>query len=335
MFFAPGAASPLPGQLNIIDVVPGDPGYSDFWRVHKVTVPAGYLPNTVTSLAEITARGFTVEPTTTLVNCPVVPEGSKASLRVGGGSAGLVKGWYKDQVVTYFSFEEAPLMGTTVPSSPIYVTFNVNPDQPGGGPASGFVTEPGGDQTHNVVATLPGDVGYSPLWLVNVYDNAAFSTVKDLPTAMAAPSKAEGVAKVNCPIVQVGGAANAAIPTEATALKSFLMDKRYMNWKAEAAAHPSTGPHGRVRTFVNDVLAASWAANTTVHPLGAASVKELYSGNDVIGWAVLVKTAMDQGARNYYWYEIINGGVVADGNDVPLCSNCHGGGEDYVLTPPF
>ena len=90
-----------------------------------------------------------------------------------------------------------------VPTSPIYVMFNINPDQQDGGPGSGFKTEPGTTQTHNVVATLPGDAGYSPLWLVSVLDNAAFDSVTDLASAAAATVLGAGVATVNCPIVSV------------------------------------------------------------------------------------------------------------------------------------
>ena len=103
----------------------------------------------------------------------------------------------------FFSFDEAPLSGTSVPLSPIYVTFNVNPDQPNGGPGSGFKTEPNSEQTHNVPATLPGDADYSPLWLVAVYDNADFPSVHDLKTVLKAKVLAAGVATVNCPIVLV------------------------------------------------------------------------------------------------------------------------------------
>ena len=39
--------------------------------------------------------------------------------------------------------------------------------------------EEGSSQTHNVLATLPTDAGYSPLWQVSVYDNAAFGHVRD------------------------------------------------------------------------------------------------------------------------------------------------------------
>lgn len=81
------------------------------------------------------------------------------------------------------------------------MTFNINPGEPGGGPASGFMREPGTDQTHNVVATLPGDAGYSPLWHVNVYDNAEFDAVTDLSSAQAATLLVDGAGHVNCPIV--------------------------------------------------------------------------------------------------------------------------------------
>jgi hypothetical protein len=87
-----------------------------------------------------------------------------------------------------------------MPTSPIHVTFNVNPSEDGGGPASGFMTEDGNDQTHNVVATVPGDEGYSPLWDVKIYDNADFDSVSDLSSALDAEQLAGGP-DVNCPVV--------------------------------------------------------------------------------------------------------------------------------------
>jgi hypothetical protein len=105
--------------------------------------------------------------------------------------------------VQYFSFEEKALTAVngTVPISPIYVTFKINPNLPNGGAASGFVTEAGSAQTHNVIATVPSDATYSPLWSVNVYDNAKFNMVSNLATAQVATSLATGVATVNCPVV--------------------------------------------------------------------------------------------------------------------------------------
>ena len=187
-----------PAQSPVIDVIPGDEGYNDFWGMIKVAVPADYEANSVTSLAGITAAGYAMENTGVIINCPVVPKGSTAMLRGGGESNGLHAGWYKDMVVYYFTFEEKMLSGATVPVSPIYVTFNAN-----GMPPSGFVMEEGTAQTHNVVATIPSDDDYSPLWLVSVYDNADFDSVSDLASAEAANILAAGVATVNCPVVSV------------------------------------------------------------------------------------------------------------------------------------
>lgn len=203
VLFKSGSTMPVDGQLNIINVIPGDNGYNDFWQVVKVTVPSDYTANEVSSYDEIMNKGYAMETTTKIVNCPVVPKGSSATMRLNGEATSLTKGWYKKQLVYYFNFLEKDLEAQSgkVPVSPIYVTFNENP--PTGGPSSGFVTEMGTSQTHNVVATLPSDANYSPLWSVNPYDNKDFNMVKDLMTAKAANIIAMGVANVNCPIVKI------------------------------------------------------------------------------------------------------------------------------------
>ena len=205
LFFKAGQTTSIPGQ-NIIDVIPGDPGYNDFWQVYSVTVPDNYVPNTITSYQELVASGYPISKTTMLVNCPVVPKGSTATKRYGTGDAGLTQGWYKDQVVYYFNFfEKALSVGSNgqVPTSPIFVSFTINPNQPNGGPASGFKTETGSTQTHNVIGTIPTDAGYSPLWAVAVYDNNSFASVKDLNTAQMAPLLVPNAGNVNCPVVNI------------------------------------------------------------------------------------------------------------------------------------
>jgi hypothetical protein len=207
VLYKAGDSTPVSGQLNIVDVIPGVTGYNDFWQINKVAVPANYVANTVTSYAEIAAAGYIVTPTSGLVNCPVVPNGSTATLRFNSSEdPGLTKGWYKDSVVTYFNFAESPLSVTAqgdVPEAAIFVSFTIDPNQPNGGPASGFKTETGSDQTHNVVSVLPQNAGYSPLWVVAVYDNTAFSNVSNLSTAMAAPLLVPNAGTVNCPVVKV------------------------------------------------------------------------------------------------------------------------------------
>ncbi len=209
VLFRDGESSPVDGQLNIIDVIPGDAGYNDFWQVYKVTVPSDYKANVVTSYQEIISNGYTVQPTGTIVNCPVVPEGSTATMRyTTSEDKGLVMGWYKSKVVFYFSFFEKSLMVSVpasgpaqVPTADILVCFNINPGMTGGGPPSGFVTEPGTMQTHNVIMAKPEDAGYSPLWDVDIYDNADFNMVMNWQTATSANILAQGAALVNCPVV--------------------------------------------------------------------------------------------------------------------------------------
>ena len=129
----------------------------------------------------------------------------------------------------------------------------------------------------------------------------------------------------------------AVVPTSGNDLFAWLQADSYSGWEAEAAVHKSGGPHGDVRTFVNETLGASLAGGGVTHPVGAAAVKELYGGEDLIGWAVSVKTQADSaGGDGWYWYEILSttssDGPVADGNGVGLCKGCHsGGGVDYVL----
>jgi hypothetical protein len=205
VLFREGEDSPVPGQLNIIDLLPGDPGYNDFWRVIRVTVPRDYVANTVASLEAIEDAGYPMETTDMIVNCPVVPAGSTASRRLDG-PPGVIEGWYREQVVSYFSFDEKALATTTqgrVPVSPIFVSFTINPGEPGGGPPSGFLTEPGSDRTHNIAAALPPAADYSPLWNVVAYDNADFGLVIDLSSAQAATILVPSLGLVNCPIVRI------------------------------------------------------------------------------------------------------------------------------------
>lgn len=194
----------VPGQNNVIPTVPGDTGYNDFWRVSKVTVPSGYQPNVLQSEAEIIASGYPIVRTDVIVNCPVVPFGSTANRsKTAGVASALTLGWYKGQAVAYFNFDEATLTAIKdqVPTDDIYVMFNIDPGQIGGGPASGFKTETGTDQTHNVLASVPGAADYSPLWAVSFISNVNFSAVTNLTSAETFTRKSVG-ANVNCPVVQ-------------------------------------------------------------------------------------------------------------------------------------
>src|SRR3990172_811022 len=77
LVFFQSDGTPVSGQRNVIDVIPGDGGYSDLWQVVKVVVDSAYTPNSLRDasdiLAQATAGGVTLEVAGIYVNCPVVP----------------------------------------------------------------------------------------------------------------------------------------------------------------------------------------------------------------------------------------------------------------------
>jgi hypothetical protein len=190
-------------QLAIVNSLPGEATYNDFWQIVKVVVPVDYVANTITSEDAIFSAKYPLIPTNVVVNCPIVPKGSTANLRVGGGSNQLVKGWYKDQLCFYFTFLEAPLVGqitvngSDAPIDDIYVFFATS-----AGPGSGFKVEPGTTQAHNIVPSLPGDAAYSPLWTVSVLDNTFFDSIHSEADALQ-HVVAPNVALVNCPVAEI------------------------------------------------------------------------------------------------------------------------------------
>jgi len=185
----PGLAYQLPDVI-VVDAIPGDPGYSDFWRIARVDVPAGYVPGSITSAAQIRDRGWTVTPGTEVIDCPIVPRGTAG--KEGGIATEFV---YRGARVQCLRFERAlAIERDRVPTSPIYVTFA----------GERFRTEAARPpQTHNVVFSVPGDADYSPLWAVHVYDPRAFDLVHDAETAGRARVVDEHGPLVNCPIVFV------------------------------------------------------------------------------------------------------------------------------------
>lgn len=192
------AGKAVAGQLPIVDALPGATGYNDFVRITEVVVGADYVVNTLTSRADIDALvaggDATLRVTERIANWSLVPAGSIATKRFEGARVDGYRAWYRGEVAHYLKFDEN-LSGTTiVPSSPIIVIFANDMS-----PAGGFAAEPDG-QTHNVVATLPGDPGYSSYWSHSVGKLAGFDGVSDFASASANGAMAVPVI-VNCPVV--------------------------------------------------------------------------------------------------------------------------------------
>ena len=123
-------------------------------------------------------------------------------------------------------------------------------------------------------------------------------------------------------------------PQGGAALTSWLSAGYYKSWHCEAAQHPAGlhGAHGANRVCSNNVLAAAGA--TGEFPVGSASVKELYSGTNVVGYAVSLRIKTGATGDSWYWNENGFGGVGVGG-----CTGCHslagsGGtyyGRDFVF----
>ncbi len=196
---------PVAGQLGIIDKLPGDVGYNDFVLLTQVEVGTGYAANEYTSADDImmavAAGTATMTPTTKIVNWSAVPKGTIATKKFHGRSIAN-RVWVKGQVASVLEFE-TPTMDTLaladggkVPVSPIIVIFHNNMS-----PAAGFEAEAGG-KTHNVIATLPGQDGYSSLWNHSVGALAGFAGVHDYTSAVANIMAADVGVDVNCPVIE-------------------------------------------------------------------------------------------------------------------------------------
>jgi hypothetical protein len=125
-------------------------------------------------------------------------------------------------------------------------------------------------------------------------------------------------------------------PTNAGELRPWLEAGSYTAWPAESAIHDSAGPHfGNVRTYINTVLDQSLAAGNTEHPVGSASVKELYGsgGANIRGYSVMVKTEAGSGGDRWWWYERFNATTYASSQGDGQCVPCHSAGNDHFLSP--
>ncbi|MGI0149201.1 MAG: DUF7482 domain-containing protein [Thermoplasmata archaeon] len=191
-FQAASPSTPVAGQRNIIDTIPGQPGYSDFWQVYKVLAPSGYVANTIRSLADAVASGYAIEMTDVVVNCPVV----NPNATISGSSATPVLGWYRNRDVFYFDEgTRSPSDGSVVRDAPLYAFFHADGTAVAG--------------QKNVIDALPGDADYSDLWeVVKVVVGTTYvaNSLKDARSILAARDSGQVTLEpttiyVNCPVV--------------------------------------------------------------------------------------------------------------------------------------
>jgi mono/diheme cytochrome c family protein len=119
---------------TVFSVVPGQPGYSPYWRVFKLHVPSGYIPNSIRSFREVNqalkSAGFWLEDTKLAFNCPVVAEGAKLE---GADDAVAQFNWVDGKRAYYFTFDYQKVTEDnglpTVQTAPIwaFITSDTNP----------------------------------------------------------------------------------------------------------------------------------------------------------------------------------------------------------------
>jgi hypothetical protein len=170
------------GQRNVIDVAPGDEGYSPLWQVNMVTWRGGnarVLRSAADVRKAVDAGEAVVKKTKIVVNCPVVGFNQKQTL-----------GFAKDKTIAYLDLGAVKLRpGNKV--APIWAFTN------------GF------EGQHNVIDVVPGDKDYAPLWRVNMLtwkDGASarlLTSATAIRTALAAGELTirRTTMVVNCPVV--------------------------------------------------------------------------------------------------------------------------------------
>ncbi len=127
-------------------------------------------------------------------------------------------------------------------------------------------------------------------------------------------------------------------PRGQAAIEPWIAQGFYRAWRCEPASHPARpfGAHGDNRVCSNDLLSA---AGPGEFPVGSASVKEIYSGRDIVGYSVSRHAVAGTSGNTWYWYERIGeGGGATDGQGARACVGCHSQagnnrpGHDYVYT---
>lgn len=164
-----GNFAPLPDHPPIFDAIPGDPGYSPWWRVVIWPVTATYDDQVLGSFAAMDEafRQGLVSASITLpmaINCPVVLPEARLQTTPGDVSAlaSPTEAYYKGLEVAYFTFDTITLSGESVPVAPLY-TLRREGGEPLSEPWRGVDFTSDGDQldSNDLFAAAPGDDEYS------------------------------------------------------------------------------------------------------------------------------------------------------------------------------
>jgi hypothetical protein len=163
-----------PLQPPIIDVIPGDTGYSPWWRVFTVKVTDRYAGERIYSreAVDLGVRLGILEapvPSETVVTCPVVHSDTRVQVDVGGTLLEPTWAIYRDQRVSWLRFKSDISVKTTsrrMPLSLFYVLQRIDEPYPLSEPDAGFDLNGDGrmNNTNTIFQFDIGEEGYTPFW---------------------------------------------------------------------------------------------------------------------------------------------------------------------------
>ncbi len=170
-FFQYQSGGTVQGQNPIIDVKPGDKGYTHFWELYNVTVSNSYMPNTIKSLATLNraqqAGLATITDSKRAINGPLVARNVK--ITVVNGEPQFLQVWYRTETATMAVFE-TNLPSGTVPSVPIWLIKRASDPCPLLEAVCNKDLNNDSDlkDSNDLIDVTPGQPGYFPLWSVSV-----------------------------------------------------------------------------------------------------------------------------------------------------------------------
>lgn len=158
----------------VIDVIPGDTGYTPWWRRVEVRATSAYTGQRLSSRHSIDVAvqlGLLEDPVPTenVFDAPVVHRATLAS--VGGGAPDVEPSpvWYRGKRARWFVFPDSvrvPLDRREMPVAPVYVFQRIDEGAPLYEALSGVdITGDGKlDDSNNVFPSNLDDPRYTPLW---------------------------------------------------------------------------------------------------------------------------------------------------------------------------
>lgn len=159
----------------IFDALPGDGGYSPWWRKFTVRVTERYEGQKIWS-REAIDLGVELglleppEPTPYVYDYPIVSRYTRTAVD-DGVFVGTSTAWYRNQRVSFIDFEEATWVSqgvTTFPKFPVYLLQRINEPAPIYEYATGVDLNGDGRliDSNNIFAGGLDEERYSPLWYV-------------------------------------------------------------------------------------------------------------------------------------------------------------------------